>query len=65
MIDNSTTFLHKFFFASDTYSADKIDTMVEAFVVQFCVGKKMIDTVYENGKRLYRILPEGRKIIGR
>lgn len=63
MIDNSTTFLHKFFFACDTYSADKIDAMVDTFVIQVCIEEKMIDTIYENGKRLYRILPNGRKII--
>ena len=63
LIDNSTTFLHRFFLGSDKYSADVIDRKVDAFVVQFCIQQKMIDVVYDNGKRMYRLLPEGEKVI--
>jgi len=62
-IDNTTTFLHKFFFGSDTYSADVIDKKVEPFVVQICLENKMIDEIFINGKRLYRILSEGKKVL--
>ena len=64
-IDNSATFLHSFFFSADTYSADAIDKKVDSFVIQVCIDKKMIDEVYINGKRMYRILPEGKKAIKR
>lgn len=63
MINNSTTFLHTFFFAADTYSADVIDRKVDPFVVQACCSNHMIDVIWNNGKRLYHILPEGKKII--
>ena len=63
LIDNSTTFLHRFFLGGDKYSADVIDRKVDAFVVQFCIQQKMIDVVYENGKRMYHLLPEGEKVI--
>lgn len=62
-IDNSTTFLHSFFLGGDTYSADAIDRKVDSFVIQFCIENKMIDEVYVNDKRMYRILPEGKKVI--
>ena len=65
LIDNSTTFLHSFFLNADTYSADAIDRKVDSFVIQFCIENKMIDVVYVNDKRLYRILPEGKKVIKR
>lgn len=64
-IDNTTTFLHRFFFSSDTYSANVIDRKVEPFVVQFCLNNRMIDIVWNNDARLYRILPEGKKILKR
>lgn len=64
-INNSSTFLHCFFFSSDTYSADIIDKKVEPLIIQFCIENKMIDIVYKNDKRLYRILPEGKKVIKR
>ena len=64
-IDNTTTFLHKFFFSSDTYSADAIDKKVEPFVVQFCLENKMLEEVFSNGKRLYRVLSEGKKALKR
>lgn len=63
LIDNSRTFLHSFFFGGDTYSADAIDKKVDSFVIQLCIENKMIDVVYANDKRLYRILPEGKKVI--
>lgn len=63
MIDNSTKFLHTFFFSSDTYSADKIDEMVDSFVVQICLDDKKIETIISDGKRLYHILPEGKRVI--
>lgn len=63
LIDNSTTFLHSFFLGGDTYSADAIDRKVDSFVIQFCIENKMIDVVYDNDKRMYRILPEGKKVI--
>lgn len=63
LIDNSTTFLHSFFLGGDTYSADAIDRKVDSFIIQFCIGNKMIDVVYVNDKRMYRILPEGKKVI--
>ena len=63
LIDNSTKFLHTYFLGSDTFSADVIDRKVNAFVIQSCIKDKMIDVVYDNGKRLYRILPEGKKVI--
>ena len=63
LIDNSTTFLHSFFLGGDTYSADAIDRKVDSFVIQFCLENKMIDVVYDHDKRMYRILPEGKKVI--
>lgn len=63
LIDNSTTFLHSFFLSADTYSADVIDKKVDPFVVQFCIENKMIDVVHIKDKRMYRIRPEGKKII--
>lgn len=63
LIDNSTTFLHSFFLGCDTYSADVIDRKVNAFVIQSCIKDKMIDVVYDNGKRMYHILPKGKKVI--
>lgn len=65
MIQNSTEFLHSFFFNGELYSADAIDRKVAADVVDFCLGNKMIEVTWDNGKRLYRILPEGKKVIGR
>ena len=62
-IDNTTTFLHSFFFGSDTYSADVIDRKVEQFVVQFCLDNHLIDVVWNNDARLYRLLPEGKRIL--
>lgn len=62
-IDNSTTFLHRFFFANDTYSADAIDKKVDEFIVQICLDNHLIDVVWNNDTRLYRILPEGKKIL--
>ena len=63
LIDNSTTFLHSFFLGFDTYSADVIDRKVNAFVIQSCIKYKLIDIVYDNGKRMYRLLPEGKRVI--
>ena len=63
LIDNSTTFLHRFFLGGDTYSADAIDRKVDSFVIQFCIENKMIDVVYDHDKRMYRVLPEGKKVI--
>ena len=65
LIDNTTRFLNTFFFDSDTYSADKIDKMVTRFVIQICLDQDMIETVFSNGKRLYHILQEGKRAIGR
>lgn len=65
LIDNSTTFLHSFFLNADIYSADAIDRKVDPFVIQFCIENKMIDAIYVNGKRMYRMLPEGKKILKR
>lgn len=62
-INNTTTFLHSFFLGCDTYSADEIDRKVEPDVVQFCIANHMIDVVWNNDKRLYRILPEGKKVL--
>ena len=62
-IDNSTKFLHSFFLNADIYSADAIDKKVVPFVIQFCVDNKMIDVIYVNSKRMYRILPKGKKVI--
>lgn len=62
-IKDSTSFLHCFFFGADAYSADKIDRQVEAFVIQSCLDYKLIEEITQGGKRLYHILPEGRKII--
>jgi len=64
-IDNTTTFLHTFFFGTDTYSADAIDGKVERFVVEFCLENHLINVVRNNGVRLYHILPEGKRILGR
>ena len=64
-IDNTTTFLHTFFFGTDTYSADAIDRKVERFVVEFCLENHLIDVVRNNGVRLYHILPEGKRILRR
>jgi len=64
-INNSTTFLNRFFYANDTYSADEIDKKVDAFVISFCLENKMINTVFQNDKRLYHLLPEGKKVIRR
>lgn len=61
MIQRSTEFLHSFFFGSDTYSADAIDRKVAADVIDFCLENRMIEVTWNNGKRLYRILPEGKK----
>lgn len=65
LIDNSTKFLHTFFFDVDTYSADVIDRKVNSFVIQTCIDNNMIDVVYEHDKRMYRILTEGKKVIKR
>ena len=65
LIDNSTTFLHSFFLNADIYSANAIDRKVVPFVIQCCIEDKMIDVIYVNGKRMYRILPEGKKVIKR
>lgn len=62
-ITDSTNFLHSFFLRADVSSADKIDRQVEAFVIQSCLDYKLIEEITQNGKRLYHILPEGRKII--
>ena len=62
-IENSTVFLHKFFYGSDTYSADAIDKKVAPVVIQFCIDNNMIDIENANGKRLYRILPKGKEIL--
>lgn len=64
-IDNTTTFLHTFFFGTDTYLADAIDRKVEPFVVEFCLENHLIDVVRNNGARLYHILPEGKRILGK
>lgn len=65
LIDNTTRFLNTFFFNCDTYSADKIDKMVTPFVIQICLDLDMIETVINDGKRLYHILPEGKRAIGK
>ncbi len=65
MIQRSTEFLHSFFFGSDTYSADAIDRKAAAGVIDFCLENRMIEVTWNNGKRLYRILPEGKKVIDR
>ena len=62
-IDNTKTFFHTFFFDNDTYSADKIDMQVDPFVVRFSIDNRMIEEIYDRGKRLYRILPAGKEII--
>lgn len=62
-IENSTVFLHKFFFGCDTYSADVVDRKVDPLVIRFCIDNNMIDIVNANGKRLYRILPKGKEIL--
>lgn len=62
-IDNSTTFLHTYFFGNNEYSADAIDQKVDQFVIRFCIDNNMIDMVFQNGKRLYRILPKGKEVI--
>ena len=64
-INNTTTFLHSFFFSEDTYSADVIDKKVEAFIVQFSLDNHIIDVIWKDSKRLYRILPEGKKILNK
>ena len=64
-INNTTTFLHSFFFGADTYSADAIDRKVDPFVVQFSLDNHLIDVVWNNDVRLYRILPEGKKVLQR
>lgn len=63
MINNTTTFIHTFFFGQDEYSADYIDRNVDPFIVQVSLSNKWIATVERNEKRLYRILPEGKKIL--
>lgn len=63
-INNSTIFLHTYFLACDTYSADVIDKNVAAFVIDMCL-KDYISVDYENGKRVYRITNEGKKVVGR
>ena len=65
MTRRSTEFLHSFFFGSDTYSADAIDRKVAADVIDFCLENRMIEVTWNNGKRLYRILSEGKKVIDR
>ena len=65
MIRRNTEFLHSFFFGSDTYSADTIDRKVAADVIDFCLENRMIEVTWNNGTRLYRILPEGKKVIDR
>ena len=65
MIRRSTEFLYSFFFGSDTYSADAIDRKVAADVIDFCLENRMIEVTWNSGKRLYRILPEGKKVIDR
>ena len=65
MIQNSTEFLHSFFFGGELYSADTIDRKVAVEVIDFCLRNKMIEVTQNNGKRLYRILPEGKKVIDR
>ena len=62
-IDNSTTFLYTYFFGNNEYSADVIDQKVDQFVIQFCIDNNIIDIVFRNGKRLYRILPKGKEIL--
>lgn len=64
MIQDSTVFFHSFFFGSSTYSADVIDRKVAAGVINFCLENKMIDVTWASGKRLYRILPKGKEVIG-
>lgn len=64
-ITNSTVFLHKFFIASDVYSADIIDRDVDKSVIAVCLQNEMITEEYDKGKRLYRILSEGKSIIAK
>ena len=64
-ITNSTVFLHKYFLASDVYSADVIDREVDKFVVDFSLEKQLIAEEFDDGKRLYRILSEGKSIINK
>lgn len=65
MIQSSTELLYSFFFGSDTYSADAIDRKAAADVIDFCLENRLIEVTWNNGKRLYRILPEGKKVIDR
>lgn len=65
MIQDSVEFLHSFFFGSQIYSADAIDRKVATGVIDFCLENRMIEITWNNGKRLYRILPEGKKVIDR
>jgi len=65
LINNSKTFLNTFFFNANTYSADVIDKKVTPFVIQICLEQRMIEQVNVEGKRLYHILPEGKRVIGR
>ena len=65
MIQNSTEFLHSFFFGNQIYSADAIDRKVAAGGVDVCLENRMIEVTWNNGKRFYRILPDGEKVIGR
>lgn len=63
-ITDSTTFLHTYFFSSDTYSADVIDRDVDGFVIRMCLND-YISVDYDNGKRVYRINNKGKRVIGR
>lgn len=59
------TFLHTFFCGADIYSADIIDRDVDEFVVKFCLDNNMIEEVNDKGKRLYRILEAGKRVINK
>lgn len=63
-IIDSETFLHAFF-CVDIYSADIIDRDVDGFVVKFCLDNNMIEEINDKGKRLYRILEAGKRVINK
>lgn len=64
-IIDSETFLHAFFYGVDIYSADIIDRDVDRFVVKFCLDNNMIEEINDKGKRLYRILEAGKRVINK
>lgn len=62
-IKDVKVFLHLFFFGNDIYSANTIDRKVLPDVIRFCLENEIIDVVWKEETRLYRILPKGKQML--